>query len=174
MIRETIRAKSTIRMKKLSITILMFLAAFIAFAAYTADCLFGVVAFTYGYFTFCLLTALALGGVWHLCSRKFGTLFGVAVFIVLSTNFFLPPPSERLLRSAMLKITPGTDASAIVDIVRQEYEGSPYVMPWIHEDRAGGYDRVHVSLLSQRAGNCTAVIFLIVNGQVSHRIFSLD
>jgi hypothetical protein len=74
----------------------------------------------------------------------------------------------------MLKAPSGTEASAIADIVKQEYETSPYAMPWIHEDQAGGYDRVHVSLLSQKARNCTSVIFLVQNGRVSRSIFSAD
>ena len=164
----------TIRMKKLSSIPLVLLAVFVAFAAYIADHLLGVVAFTYTYLAFCLLAALAFGGVWHACFRKSGPAFGLVVFGILATNLFLTPPSERLLRSAMLKAPPGTDASAIVDIVKEQYEDSPYAMPWIHEDRAGGFDRVHVSLLSQKAKSCTSVIFLVENGRVSRSIFSPD
>jgi hypothetical protein len=146
----------------------------VASAAYVADQLFGVVAFTYGYLAFCLLAALAFGGVWHACFRKSAPVFVLVVFVVLAANLLLPPPSERLLRSAMLKAPPGTDAAAIVDIVRQQYEGSPYAMPWIHEDQAGGFDRIHVSLLSQKARTCTSVIFLVENGRVSRSIYSPD
>lgn len=164
----------TTRMKKLlSIPIVLF-AAFVAFAAYVADQLFGVVAFTYGYLMFCILTGFAFGGVWHVCFRKSGAAFGVGVFGILAANLLLAPPSERLLRSAMLEAPPGTDASAIVEIVKQQYENSAYAMPWIHEDRAGGFDRIHVSLLSQKAKSCTSVIFLVENGQVSRSIFSPD
>jgi hypothetical protein len=159
--------------KLLSIPILLF-AVFLAFVAYVADHLFGVVAFTYGYLMFCILTALAFGGVWHVCFRTSGAAFGVVVFGILAVNLFLAPSSERLLRSAMLATPPGTEASAIVDIVMQQYENSPYAMPWIHEDRAGGFDRIHVSLLSQKAKSCTSVIFLVENGRVSRSIFSPD
>ena len=148
--------------------------AFVAFAVYVADQMFGVVAFTFGYIVFCILAALAFGVTWHVCFRRSGLVTALVVFGVLATNFFLPPPSERVLRSVMLKAPSGTDASAIVDIVKQHYEGSPYEMPWIHEDRAGGFDRVHVSLLSQKARNCTSVIFLVQNGRVSRSIFSAD
>ena len=148
--------------------------AFVAFAVYVADQMFGVVAFTFGYLVFCALAALAFGGIWHACFRRSGLVTALVVFGVLTTNFFLPPPSERLLRSAMLRTPSGTDATAIVDIVKQQYEGSPYAMPWIHEDQAGGFDRVHVSLLSQKARNCTSVIFLVHNGRVSRSIFSAD
>lgn len=148
--------------------------ALVAYAAYVADQMFGVVAFTHGYLAFCVLAALAFGGIWHACFRKSAAVFALVIFGILAANFFLPPSSERLLRSAMLKAAPGTDASAIVDIVKQQYEGSPYAMPWIHEDRVGGFDRVHVSLLSQKAGNCTSVIFLVENGLISRSIFSAD
>jgi hypothetical protein len=153
---------------------LALLVTLIAFVALIADQMFGVVAFTYGYLSFCLLAALAFGGAWHACFPKSAPAFALLVFAILAANFLLPPPSERLLRSAMLKATPGTDASAIVDIVKQQYEGSSYAMPRIYEDKSGGLDRVHVSLLSQKSGNCTSVIFLIDNGKVTHRIFSPD
>lgn len=159
--------------KLLSIPLVLFV-ALVACGAYVADQLLGVVAYTFGYLTFCLLAALAFGGTWQACFRKGGLAVVLVVFGVLAANFILPPPSERLLRSAMLKAPPGTDASAIVDIVKQQYEDSPYAMPRISEDRAGGFDRVHVSLLSQKARSCTSVIFLVENGRVSRSIFSPD
>lgn len=162
------------RMRVLSSIPLVLLVALVASAAYVADQMFGVVAFTYRYLAFCLLAALAFGGVWHACFRKSASAVALVVFGILAANILLPPPSERLLRSAMLKTIPGTDASAIVGIVRQQYEGSSYAVPWIHEDQGGGFDRVHVSLLSQEAGNSTSVIFLIQDGRVARSIFSAD
>ena len=161
-------------MRKLSLIPVLLLVTLVASAAYFADQMLGVVAYTYGYLAFCLIAALVFGGVWHACFRRSASAFALVVFGILAANFFLPPPSERLLRSAMLEATPGTDASVIVDIVKQQYKDSPYAMPWIHEDQAGGYDRVHVSLLSQKARNCTSVIFLVENGRVSRSIFSPD
>ena len=161
-------------MRKLLSVVLVLLVALVAFAAYVADQLLGVVAFSYGYLAFCLLASLAFGGAWHAWIGKSGSVFALVVFGVLAANFLLPPPSERLLRAAMLKAPPGTDASAIVDIVKEQYEDSPYAMPIVSEDRAGGFDRVHVSLLSQKARSCTSVIFLIEDGRVSRRIFSPD
>lgn len=161
-------------MKRLSSIFVLLLVTLLASAAYIADQMLGIVAYTYGYFAVCLLAALGFGGVWHACFRKSASAFALVVFGILAVNFFLPPPSERLLRSAMLKATPGTDASAIVAIVKQQYEGSTYAMPWIHEDQAGGFSRVHVSLLPQKARSCTSVIFLIENGRVSRSIFSPD
>lgn len=162
------------RMKMMFSIPLILLIALVAFVAYIADQIYGVVAFTYGYLAFCLLVALAFGAAWRACFPKSAPAFALGVFAILAANFLLPPPSERLLRSAMLKAKPGTDASAIADIVKQQYEGSSYGMPWIHEDKSGGFDRIHVSLVHQKSKNATSVIFLIENGKVSRSIFSPD
>jgi hypothetical protein len=162
------------RMKMMFSIPLILLIALVAFVAYIADQMYGVVAFTYGYLAFCLLVALAFGAAWRACFPKSAPAFALGVFAILAANFLLPPPSERLLRSAMLKAKPGTDASAIADIVKQQYENSPYGMPWIHEDEAGGFDRIHVSLVHQKSKNATSVIFLIENGKVTRGIFSPD
>jgi hypothetical protein len=70
----------------------------------------------------------------------------------------------------MLKIPPGTDVDTIERIVREEYQGSAHVFPKITKDN----NRVHVSLLSQQAGNCTAIVFRIEDGVVVDRMFSAD
>lgn len=163
-----------LRMKLTFSISLVLLAALVAGVAYIADQMYGVVAFTYGYPAFCLLAALAFGAAWRACFPKSAPAFALIVLALLAANYLLPPPSERLLRSAMLKAKPGTDASAIADIVKQQYESSSYGMPWIHEDEAGGFDRIHVSLVHQKPGNATSVIFLIENGKVSRSIFSPD
>ena len=106
--------KSQIRMRKFLLIPFVLSLALIAFAAYVADQMFGVVAFTFGYLVFCLLVAVAFGGVWHACFKKAGLVASLVVFGVLATNFYLPPPSERLLRSAMLNAPPGTEASEIL------------------------------------------------------------
>lgn len=164
----------SLRMKTMFSIPLVLLVSLVAFVAYIADQMFGVVAFTYGYLAFCLLAALAFGLAWRACFPKSAPAFALIVFAILGANFLLPPPSERLLRTAMLKAKPGTDASAIVDIVKQQYEGSPYEMPRISEDKSGGFDRIHVSLLPQKERSCTSIIFLIENGKVSRGIFSPD
>jgi len=162
------------RMKMMFSIPLILLIALVAFVAYIADQMFGVVAFTYAYLAFCLLVALVFGAAWRACFPKSAPAFALIVFAILAASFLLPPPSERLLRSAMLKAKPGTDASAIAEIVKQQYENSPYGMPWIHEDESGGFDRIHVSLVYQKPRNATSVIFLIENGKVSRSIFSPD
>jgi hypothetical protein len=160
---------------KMSFSIpIVLLVALIAFVVYIADRVYGVVAFSYGYFAFCVVTALAFGAAWRACLRKSAAAFTLGVFAILAANFVMPPPSERLLRSAMLKASPGTDASAIADIVRQQYEGSPYAMPRIYADESGGFDRVNVSLLSQKERSCTSVCFLIENGKVTRSYFRPD
>ena len=161
-------------MRMLASIPLMLLFALVAYTTYVADQMFGVVAFTYRYLAFCLLAALAFGGGWHACIRKSASAVALVIFGILAANILLPPPSERLLRAAMIKTARGTAASAIAGIVKQQYGGSSYAMPWIHEDQTGGLDRVHVSLLSQRPRNSTSVIFLIQDGRVSRSIFSAD
>jgi len=161
-------------MKPFLSILIVLLFVFVAAVAYVADQMFGVVAFGSLYSIFCILAALALGGIWHASFKKSGPVFGCVVFGVLMANFLLPPPSERHLRSVMLQAPPGTDASAIVHLVKQQYGNSPYEMPLITEDRSGNVDRIHVSLLSQKARNCTAAIFLIENGRVSQSLFSAD
>lgn len=74
----------------------------------------------------------------------------------------------------MLKIPPGTNADAIEAIVKQEYQGSAYALPRISKDRARNFDRVHASLLSQKVGNCSALLFLIEDGVVAKSMFSPD
>ena len=161
--------------RKMSFSIpIVLLVALIAFVAYIADRVYGVVAFRYGYLAFCVLSALAFGAAWRACFPKSAAAFALGVFAIFAANFLMPPPSERLLRSAMLKVSPGTDASAIADIVRQQYDGSPYAMPRIYADTAGRFDRVNVSLLSQKERNYTSVCFLIENGKVTRSYFWPD
>ena len=84
----------------------------------------------------------------------------------------------------MLKFPLGSDASDIETIVLQAYEGSAYAPPSISREQsnvlmepgqpARQLERVHVSLLSQDPGNCTAIIFLVEDGLVVHRFFSAD
>jgi len=161
-------------MKKLLVILFVLLVGLAAYSAYVADQWLGVVAFTYRYLLFCIIGSLVLGAIWFGVFKKHALLVGLVVFSLLAANYFVSPPSERLLRSAMLKIPPGTDADAIETTVKQEYQNSPYVLPRISEDRAAGFERVHVSLLSQEAGNCTAILFLVEDGVVVRSMFSRD
>lgn len=171
-------------MKKVLIFGFILLVAITAYFAYVADCWFGVVAFTYGYLLFCFVTSLSLGALWFAFFKKHALLVSGVVFSLFAANYFLPPPSERLLRSALLKIPLGSDGDRIETIVRQEYEGSGYVIPRISKEQINvlmkpdeptrQVDRVHFSLLSQDRSNVTAISFLIEDGVVVKRSFSPD
>ncbi len=157
-------------MKTLFAVLSAILLAIIAFFAYAFDQWLGIVALTYTYLLYCAIVALFYWAAWYPSLKKHAILVGLVVFAILSTNFLLPSPSERLLRAALLRIPPGTDAESIERIVKDEYDGSGYVLPRITRDDT----RVHVSLLSQEAGNCTAIIFDIKDGIVVDRRFSAD
>ena len=146
--------------------------------------MYGVVAYSYRYLLFCILVSLVSVAQWYVVYGKRAALVGLVVFSLFAGQFFLPSPSERILRSAMLKIPLGSDASDIETIVLQAYEGSAYAPPSISREQsnvvmepgqsARQLERVHVSLLSQDPGNCTAITFLVEDGVVVHRFFSAD
>ena len=157
-------------MKTLLAVLSAMLLAIIAYFAYALDQWLGIVAFTCPYSIFCVIAALLFWAIWFSILKKRALVVGLAVFTVLAANFLLPPPSERLLRSVLLGIPPGTAVGSIEKIVEEEYEGSGYVLPAITREDA----RVHVSLLSQQSGNCTALIFTAENGVVISGEFSAD
>lgn len=141
---------------------------------YLLDQWLGIVAYRLYYFVFCSIVALMFSTVWFVAFKKRSVLAGVIIFLVCASQFILPPSSGRLLRSAMLKVPVGTDADAIERVVREEYQGSRYALPRIYKDRAGNNMRVHVSLLSQKAGSCTSLLFIVEDGAVVRSIFSPD
>lgn len=142
----------------------------LGFLAYRLDQWLGIVAFTYPYLLFCAIVALLYWAAWVPILKKHAFVVGFAVFAILSANFLLPPPSERLLRSVLLRIPPGTNSDSIDKIVEEEYDGSGYVLPKnTREDT-----RVYVSLLSQRSGNCTALIINTEEGVVVRSEYSAD
>lgn len=171
-------------MRKLFVILYILIVAVFACFALIADQLYGVFAYTYRYLLFCILVALVSVAQWYGVYGKRAALVGFVVFSLFAGQFFLPPPSERILRSAMLKFPLGSDASDIETIVLQAYEGSAYAPPSISREQsnvlmepgqpARQLERVHVSLLSQDPGNCTAIIFLVEDGLVVHRFFSAD
>ena len=146
------------------------LLAVLAYFAYALDQWLGIVAFTYPYLIFCMIAALLFWAAWFPILKKRAIVVGLAVFAVLAANFLLPPPSERLLRSVLLKIPPGTKVDSIEKFAKGEYDGSGYILPSIAREDS----RVHVSLLSQQSGNCTALIFTAENGVVISGEFSAD
>lgn len=130
----------------------------------------GIGAYSWAIVVMSLVFALFFGTWWKQGTERNALWMGLGVFLLFVGILFLPPPSERILRSAMLKVAVGTDADAIDEIVAEEYQGSPYVFPAITVDE----ERVRVSLLSQDPGNCTAIIFKIVDGKVVQREFMAD
>ncbi len=150
------------------------LLAFVFFMAYHIDQWLGVVAYTYRYLLFSMIGGTLFGLFWLANCRKHAVLAGVIAFSLLASLFLFPPPSERLLRSVMLRVPEGADANSIESIVKEQYAGSEYVLPQITEGNASGLKRVHVSLLSQKDGNCSAVIFMLNDNVVVDRRFSAD
>jgi hypothetical protein len=155
-------------MKTLLAVLSTILLAVLASFAYGLDQWLGIVAFTYRYLLFCAIVALLFWMTWFPVLKKRAFIVGLAVFAIFSANFLLPPPSERLLRKVLLRIPPGSHSDSIGKIVEEEYSGTGNVLPQITKEDT----RVHVSLLSQQDGNCTAIIFntkdgIIVSGEYS-------
>ena len=62
-------------MKRLFVISFLLLVALVAYFAYVADQWLGVVAFTYRYLLFCVITSLVLGSVWFSIFREMPTRF---------------------------------------------------------------------------------------------------
>src|SRR5210317_2074698 len=93
-------------MKTLLAVISAILLAILSYFAYMFDQWLGIVAFTFPYLLFCTITALLFWAAWFPILRKPALVVGLAVFCILAANFLLPPPSERILRSVLLKLPP--------------------------------------------------------------------
>ena len=157
-------------MKTLLAVLSALLLAFIGYFAYRLDQWVGIVAFTYPYLFFCTVVGLLYWGAWFPCLKKRAFVIGLAAFSILSINFLLPAPSERILRTVMMRLPPGTSSDTIEEIVEEAYDGSGYVFPQIIR----GNTSVRVSLLSQRSGNCTALIINTKDGVVVSSAYSQD
>ena len=138
------------------------LLALLVYLAYMMDQWVGVMAFTWPYLLFCLISAAVIGGAWIPWLGKRAYLAGLVAFALLSVHMLMPPPSERILRSASLKLVPGTHEEAIQGILAEEYDGTAYSMPEITREA----DRVHVSLIYHEPGNCTALVLHLEDGKV--------
>jgi hypothetical protein len=161
-------------MKYLAILFLLFGLTFLTSLIYLLDHALGLVAYTAYFLSFCAVVALVFGAVWFASIRKYSLLAGLVALAAVASHVVLPPPSERLLRAAMLSVPLGADVDTIETAVQESYQGSRYALPQITTDVTGGMDRVHVSLLSQERGNCTAIVFLVKDGRVVNRFFSPD
>ena len=142
----------------------------ILYLAYMMDQWVGVMAFTLPYLLFCLVAAAITAGCWIPLLNKRAYVVALVAFSLLAVNLLLPPPSERILRSASLRLVPGTDADTIQQVLKEEYDGSAYSMPSITEEP----DRVFVSLLNHEPGNCTALIIHLEEGVVVGCEYSAD
>ncbi|MEY3395847.1 MAG: hypothetical protein RL346_2084 [Verrucomicrobiota bacterium] len=149
-------------MKTFLAVISVILLAIIGYFVYALDQWLGIAAFTLNYLLFCAIAAMAYGAAWYPVLRERTLIVGLAVFTILSANLLLPPPSERILRSVLLQIPPVTPSGSVEGIVSEAYDGSGYALPQIDRDD----NRIHVSLLSQRSGNCTSLIFRTRDGVV--------
>ena len=157
-------------MKILLTIISIALLGMLSYLVWGFDQWLGIVAYTLPYLLFCVATGLLFWGAWLPVLQKRAVIVGSLVFAMLAVNFVLPPPSERILRSVLLRVTPGTNVDAVEGIVEDAYDGSSYKLPQItHEP-----DRIHVSLLSQEAGNCTALIIHTNDGVVVSSSYSAD
>ena len=126
----------------------------ILYLAYMMDQWVGVMAFTWQYLVFCLVVAMIVGATWIPLLNKLACIAVVVAFALLAVNLLLPPPSERILRSASIRLAPGDSAESIHQVLQEAYDGSDYGLPTITEEP----DRIFVSLISQEPGNCTALI----------------
>ena len=137
---------------------------------YVLDHWLGIVAYTIPYLLFSAVISLVSGTIWFAIRNRNSVWIGLAVFAIFGMVIVLSPSSERILRSSMLSIKPGTNSSEIENVVAAKYGGTRFVMPLISRES----ERVHVSLISQKAGNCSSVIFHIQDGVVVDRKFIAD
>lgn len=162
-------------MKYVSAALLLTAFGFLALCALASDEWLGLVAYETYYLAFCAASALVFAGAWRVSVQRGTLLAGGLAFAILASLLVLPAPSSaRLLRKAMLSIPLGAEADAIEPTIRGAYQGSGYPLPEISRSSTQGMDSIHVSLISQEPGNCTAIVFLAKDGRVVHRFFSPD
>lgn len=161
-------------MKFLAAALLLTALGLLAFMTWMLDRWLGIAAEQIYFLAFSLCVGVGFAALWRMSIRRGALPAGVLAFAVLASQLLLPPPSERLLRKAMLSVPLGAEVSAIEGAVEKAFEGRPYPLPDISRQYAGGDERVHVSLLSQRNGNCTAIVFWARAGLVVQRTYSPD
>ena len=144
--------------------------ALLLFFVYGLDDWLGILAFQYRYLGFCLVIAGLAAAAWLAKSKKSSLVAGLAVFALLVSPIFTTEPSSRILRKVLIDVQAGMDGDDVEEIVRSAYRESGYVMPRIQRDDK----RIHVSLLTQAPGDCTAAIFYLADGVVVGDEFSAD
>lgn len=144
--------------------------ALLLYVVYCLDDWLGILAFQYQYLAFCVLIAGTVATAWLAKSKTSSVVAGLTVIAVFLSPYVLGEPSSRILRKILIEVRAGTPGNEVEDRVIHAYQESGYVMPRItRSDR-----RIHVSLLTQAPGDCTAAIFHLANGVVVSDEFSAD
>lgn len=144
--------------------------AFLLYMIVMLDSWLGILAFEFRYLIFAMVVAGMIAGVWLGRSRKASIAAGTIVLTMLMTPYLFAEPSSRILREVLLDVQPGTHVDQVEELVSDAYKDSGYVMPRMKRDP----DRLHVSLLSQHPGDCTAAIFRLKDNRVIQSTFSAD
>lgn len=151
-------------------TLTVGLIAILLYLVYGIDNWLGILAFTYQYLAFCVLIAGAVAAAWLAKSRRLALTAGLIAFALLVSPYLLRESSSRILRRVLSEVKVGTPADEVERIVTKAYMDSGYAMPRITRTDS----RIHVSLLSQEPGDCTAAIFYLDDGLVIRDEFSAD
>ena len=161
-------------MKVLYASIGIMAVAILALLLFELDDWLGIAAYTLPFLATSGLLATLLGVVWRFSVGRYTLVATFCAFAIFSLPWSLPPSSARLLRVAMIRVPRQAEADSIRATVREVYRNSGYALPNISVEPDGDVERVHVSLFSQEAGNCTSICFLVKGGVVVHRFFSPD
>lgn len=158
-------------MKSVFVTVLASaLAAVVAYFAYMFDGWLGLVAYTYGYAAFSIAIGILAGAIASGVVGHHGVWTGLFSFACVASLLFLPPPSERILRSVLLRAEPGTAVSELEAMIEAAYADSGYVAPRVQFEDG----RAWVGLYEQEPGNATAIFFGIEDGVIVSGHFSAD
>jgi hypothetical protein len=162
-------------MKKVVYAIVIIMAvSLLALLLFALDDWLGIAAFTLPFLVTSGLLATLVGVIWRVSVWRNTHVATFCAFAILSLPWTLPPSSARLLRLALIRVPREAGPDSIRSTVREVYRDSGYTLPHISVEPSGDFERVHVSLISQEAGNCTSIHFLVKGGVVVHRFFSPD
>lgn len=137
---------------------------------YALDDWLGILAYQYRYLGFSVFSSSAVAASWLAKSKKSAVITGLVAFALLLSPFVVGEPSSRILRRVLIDVQTGMHGDEVEEMVRNAYGDSGYVMPEMKRDE----NRIHVSLLTQEPGDCTAAIFHLANGVVVRDEFSAD
>ena len=146
------------------------LLSLVTYLAYGFDQWIGMMAYTWAYLLFCVIAAIVIGAAWMPLLNKRAGIAALVAFATLAVHLVMPPPSERILRSALFEMPVGTSAQSIQGIVQKQYDGSQYKMPQISRDE----ERIYVSLINQEPGNCTGLTIHLRDEKVIRTEYMAD